>query len=82
MPAALASGAVATELLEVIPGRGAAADLVMGAVAVGVVLLPVSAVVCVTCQAAMPDTEAAGGAWDEVAGAVIVAMAGRLVNVR
>ena len=30
----------------------------------------------------MPDADAAGGVWDEVAGAVIVAMAGRLVNVR
>ena len=57
-------------------------DFVMGAVAVGVVLLAVSAVVCVTCPAATPDVGAARSVWDEVAGAVVEAMAGRLVNVR
>jgi hypothetical protein len=54
----------------------------MGAVAVEVVLLAVSAVACVACPFAIPDTGAAGGLWDEVGGAVIVAMGGRLVNVR
>ncbi|OAI49550.1 hypothetical protein AYO43_02920 [Nitrospira sp. SCGC AG-212-E16] len=54
----------------------------MGVVAEGVVLLAVSAVACVACPSAMPDTEAAGGVWDGVGGAVIVAMGGRLVNVR
>ena len=76
-----AVGAAATEPVAVIPGRSAVVDLVMGAVAVGVVLLVVSAVVCVTCQAAMLDVTAALDVWDEVAGAVIEAMAGRLVNV-
>ena len=77
-----AVGAAAAEPVEVIPGRGAAIDFVMGAVAVGVVPLAVSAVVCVTCPAATPDVRAARGVWDEVAGAVIEAMAGCLVNVR
>jgi len=54
---------------------------VMSAVAVGVMLLVVSAVVRVTCQAAMLDVTTALDVWDEVAGAVIEAMAGRLVNV-
>jgi hypothetical protein len=54
----------------------------MGAVVVGVVLWGVSAVACVACSAAMPDADAAGGVWDKVAGAVVEAMAGRLVNVR
>ena len=76
-----AVGAAATEPVAVIPGRSAAVDLVMGAVAVGVMLLVVSAVVCVTCQAAMLDVTTALDVWDEVAGAVIEAMAGRLVNV-
>lgn len=75
-------GAAATEPVAVIPGRSAAVDLVMGAAAVGVVLLVLSAVVCVTCPAAMLDVTTALGGWDEVAGAVIEAMAGRLVNVR
>ena len=74
--------ASAAALAEVTPGRGTAVDFVMGAVAEGVVLLGVSAVACVACPSAMPDTDAAGVVWDEVAGAVIVAMAGRLVNVR
>jgi hypothetical protein len=77
-----AVGATAAEPVEVIPGRGAAIDFVMGAVAVGVVSLVGSAVVCMTCPAAPPDISAAGGVWDEVAGAVIEAMAGRLVNGR
>lgn len=76
-----AVGAAATEPVAVIPGRSAAVDLVLGAVAVGVMLLVVSAVVCVTCQAAMLDVTTALDVWDEVAGAVIEAMAGRLVNV-
>ena len=76
-----AVGAAATEPVAVIPGRSAAVDLVMGAIAVGVMLLVVSAVVCVTCQAAMLDVTTALDVWDEVAGAVIEAMAGRLVNV-
>ena len=54
----------------------------MGAVAVGVVPLVGSAVVCMTCPAATSDIRAALGVWDEVAGAVIEAMAGRLVNGR
>lgn len=54
----------------------------MGAVAVEIVLLAVSAVVCVTCPAATPDATAARSVWDEVAGTVAEAMAGRLVNVR
>ncbi|MGH7217691.1 MAG: hypothetical protein ACREIG_10685 [Nitrospiraceae bacterium] len=48
----------------------------------GIALLAVSAVACVACPSAMPDTDATGGVCDEVGGAVIVAMAGRLVNVR
>jgi hypothetical protein len=86
-PAALANGegavgATAAEPVEVTPGRGVAVDFVTGAVAVGVVPLLVSAVVCVTCPAATPDVSAARCVWDEVAGAVVEAMAGRLVNVR
>ena len=54
----------------------------LGAVAEGVVPLAVSTVVCVACPSAVPDIDAAAGVWDEVAGAVIVAMGGRLVNVR
>jgi len=54
----------------------------MGTVAGGTVPLAVSAVVCVTCPAAMPDVGAPGAVWGAVAGAVIVAMAGCLVNVR
>ena len=77
-----AVGATATEPVEDTPGRGAAIDFVMGAVAVGVVPLVGSAVVCVTCPAATSDVSAARGVWDEVAGTVIEAMAGRLVNVR
>jgi hypothetical protein len=77
-----AVGATAAEPIEVIPERGAAIDFVMGAVAVGVVPLVGSAVVCVTCPAATSDVSAARGVLDEVAGAVIEAMAGRLVNVR
>ena len=77
-----AVGATAAEPVEITPGRGAAIDFVTGAVAVGVVPLLVSAVVCVTCPAATPDATAARGVWDEVAGAVIEAMAGRLANVR
>ena len=75
-------GATAAEPVEVTAGSGAPDDFVMGAVAVGVVLLAVSAVVCVTCPAATPDATAARSVWDEVAGAVAEAMAGRLVNVR
>ena len=77
-----AVGETAAEPVEVSPGRGAAFDFVMGAVAVGIVLLAVSAVVCVTCPAAPPDATAARSVWDEVAGAVAEAIAGRLVNVR
>jgi hypothetical protein len=77
-----AVGATAAEPVDVTPGRGAAIDFVMGTVAVGVVPLVGSAVVCVTCPAAVPDVSAACGVWDEVAGAVVEAMAGRLVNVR
>jgi hypothetical protein len=77
-----AVGATAAEPVEVNPGRGAAIDFVMGAVAVGVVPLVGSAVVCMTCPAATPDLSVARGVWDEVVGAVIEAMAGRLVNGR
>jgi hypothetical protein len=77
-----AVGATAAEPVEVTPGRGAVIDFVLGAVAVGVAPLVESAVVCMTCPAAPPDISAAGGAWDEIAGAVIEAMAGRLVNGR
>ncbi|MBI3805968.1 MAG: hypothetical protein HY281_00370 [Nitrospirae bacterium] len=54
----------------------------MGEVVVGIVFLMGSAVVCVTCPAEILDVIVAGGVWDEVAGAVIVAMAGCLVNAR
>jgi hypothetical protein len=54
----------------------------MGAVVVGVVPLVGSAVVCVTCPAAVPDVSAARSVWAEVAGAVVEVMVGRLVNVR
>ena len=74
-------GATAAEPVEVTTGSGAPDDFVMGAVGVGVVLLAVSAVVCVTCPAATPDVSAARSVWDEAAGAVAEAMAGRLVNV-
>jgi len=77
-----AVGATAAEPVAVISGRGAAIDFVMGAVAVGVVPLVGSAVVCMTCPAATSDVSAARGVLDEVAGAVIEAMARRLVNVR
>jgi len=75
-------GAATTGLVEVIPGGGAAIDFVTGVAAAGVVLLGVSAVVCVICPATTPDVITGVGVWDEVAGAVIEAMAGRLVNVR
>ncbi|MGH7147776.1 MAG: hypothetical protein ACREIJ_07750 [Nitrospiraceae bacterium] len=74
--------AEAAEPVEVTPGRGVVVDFVTGAVAGGVVLLAVSAVVCVTCPAATPDAGAARSVWDKVAGAVAEAMVGRLVNVR
>ncbi len=54
----------------------------MGAVVVEVVALVGSAVVCVTCPAAVTDVSAARSVWAEVAGAVVEVMAGRLVNVR
>ena len=54
----------------------------MGAVVVGVVLLVVSAVVCEACPVVTPDVRAVLSVSAEVAGAVIEAMAGRLVNVR
>jgi hypothetical protein len=86
-PAAPANGeeavaATAAEPVEANPGSGLPFDFVMGAVAVGIVLLAVSAVVCVTCPAATPDVTAARSVWDEVTGTVAEAMAGRLVNVR
>ena len=77
-----AVGATAAEPVDVTPGRGAAIDFVMGAVVVGVVPLVGSAVVCVTCPAAVPDVSAARSVWAEVAGAVVEVIAGRLVNVR
>jgi hypothetical protein len=77
-----AVGATAAEPVEVTPGSGAPDDFVMGTVAVGVVLLAVSAIVCVTCPAATPDVGAARSVWDEAARAVVDAMAGRLANVR
>jgi len=73
-----AVGVTAAEPAEVIPGGSAVIGFVMGAAAVGVVPLPASAVVWVTCPSAIFDV----GVWDEVAGAVIEATAGRLVNVR
>jgi len=75
-----AVGATAAEPVEITPGRGAAIDFVADAVAVGVVPLLVSTVVCVTCPAATPDVTAARSVWDEVAGAVAEAMAGRLIQ--
>ena len=75
-------GATAAELDEITPARGAAVALLTGAVVVGAAPLAVSPTACVVCPSAIPDTGAAGRLWDEVAGAVIVAMAGRLVNVR
>ena len=74
--------ATEAEPVEVTPGRGVAVDFVTGAVAWVGVLLAVSAVVCVTCPAATPDVGAARSVLDEVGGAVIEAMARRLVNVR
>ena len=76
-----AVGATAAALDEVTPGGGVAVDFVTGAVAMGVVLLAVSAVVCATCPAATPDGSAVRSVWDEVGGAVVEAMAGRLANV-
>jgi hypothetical protein len=74
-------GVTAAEPVEATAGSGATDDFVMGAIGVEVVLLAVSAVVCVTCPAATPDVSAARSVWDEAAGAVTEAMAGRLVNV-
>ena len=74
-------GATAPEPAEVTTGSGAPDDFVMGAVGVEVLLLAVSARVCVTCPAATPDVSAARSVWDEAAEAVSEAMAGRLVNV-
>ena len=76
-----ADGATAAEPVEATAGSGATDDFVMGAVGVGAMLLAVSAVVCVTCPAAIPDVTAARSVWDEVTGTVVEAMAGRLVNV-
>jgi len=75
-------GRTAAEPVEVTAGSGAPFDFMMGAVAVGIVLLAVSAVVCMTCPAPTSDVTAARSVWDEVAGVVAEAMAGRLVNVR
>lgn len=77
-----AVGETAAVPIEVRPARGAAVDFVMGVVAVGVVPLAVSTVVCGTCPAATPDATVARSVWDEVGGAVVEAMAGRLANVR
>ncbi|MDZ4733157.1 MAG: hypothetical protein SGJ16_06185 [Nitrospirota bacterium] len=77
-----AVGATAAVPIEVSPARGAAVDFVRGFVVVGIVPLAVSAVVCGTCPAARPDVTIARSAWDEVGGAVVEAMAGRLANVR
>jgi hypothetical protein len=77
-----AVGATAAEPVEITPGRGAAIDFVMGAVAVGGVLLAVSAVVCATWPDATPDVSAVESAWDVVGGAVVEVMAGRLANDR
>ena len=77
-----AVGATAAEPVEVITGSGAPVDFVAGAVAVGIVPLLISAIACVTRPAAPPDVSAAPSVWDEVAGAVIEAKAGRLANVR
>jgi len=73
-------GATAAEPVEVTTGSGAPDDFVMGGVGVEVVLLAVSAVVWVTCLAATPDVSAVRSVWDEAAGVVAEAMAGRLVN--
>ncbi len=75
-------GATAAEPDEITPARGAAVALLAGAVVVGAAPLAVSPIACVVCPSAIPDTGAAGRLWDEVGGAVIVAMTGRLVNVR
>jgi len=75
-------GATATGPVEITPARGVAADFVMGTVFGGTVPLAVSTVVCMTCPVAMPEVGAPGTVWGAVAGAVIVAMAGCLVNVR
>jgi len=74
-------GVTAAEPVEATAGSGATDDFVMGAVGVGAMLLAVSAVVCVTCPAATPDVGPARSVWDEAAGAVVEAMAGRLANV-
>ena len=75
--------ATAAALVEVAIGSGGTAvDFIMGAVAVRGVFPAVSAVVCVTCLASVPDVGAAGGIRDEAAGVLAEAMAGRLVKVR
>ncbi len=74
--------AIGAAPVEMTPDRGPATDLAMGTVAEGIVLFVVSAVVCMTCPAAMPDASVPGTAWEGGAGAVIVAMAGCLVNAR
>ncbi len=77
-----AVGVTTTVPIEVSPARGAAVDFVMGFVVVGIVPLAVSAAVCGTCPAATPGVTVARSAWDEVGGAVVEAIAGRLANVR
>ena len=46
------------------------------------ILLEVSAVVCVTCPTAMSDVSAPATVWEGVVGTVTVAIAGCFVNVR
>ena len=75
-------GATGAAFVEMTPARGVTADFVMGAGAVKGVLLVVSPVVCGICPDTIPCGCGTGGVWDEVAGAVIEATAGRLVKVR
>lgn len=74
--------ATPAEPVVVTPGRGAEAVFAVGAVPAGIVSLGEAAVVCVTGPAAIPDAGAASGVRDDVAGAVIEAMVGRLMKAR
>ncbi|RPH79815.1 MAG: hypothetical protein EHM80_06885 [Nitrospiraceae bacterium] len=77
-----AVGAATTEPVEVISEGGAAIELAMEGVVVGGVPFSASEVARVAWPAAISDVDTARDIWEEVAGAVIEAMAGRLVNVR
>lgn len=75
-------GVTGTTPVEVVLPRGVAVDFVTGAMVVGAVPLMASVVVCETCPAATSDVGASRDVWEEVVGAGIETIVGRLVNVR